>query len=80
MADIRERMMLGLDTIKPDWFIVYANQQELAECARSCTDGYSGTVAAKTKLRRSVLERQWDILRAGVECSIVEYDKPVEGM
>lgn len=71
--DIRERMMNALDTVKPDWFIVYANQQDLIECVRSCTDGRSGTVQAKIKLRRETVERLFDVLRAGVQADIVDY-------
>lgn len=46
-----------LDKAKPDWWLVYATQQELIDCVRQCTDGKSGTVAARESLRRSVSER-----------------------
>lgn len=78
VINIRERMMKGLDATMPDWFIIYANQAELAECVRSCTDGVSGTVAAKHKLRREVCERMFNVLRAGVSAEIVEYDNVVK--
>ena len=76
IPDIRQRMQNALDIIRPDWFIAYATQQELAECARACTDGHSGTIQAKNKLRRDVCERMFDILRAGVQADIVEYALP----
>lgn len=71
--DIRERMMNALDTIKPDWFIVFANGQELTDCSRKCLDGHSGTVQAKNTLRRDVCERLFDVLRAGVQADIVDF-------
>lgn len=55
-----------LDTSKPDWWLVYATQQELIDCVRGCTDGRSGTVAARDKLRRDVAARIAEIGRAGV--------------
>lgn len=55
-----------LDRDKPDWWIVYATQQELVECVRTCTDGNSGTVRAKNTLRREVSERLFAVAQAGV--------------
>ena len=69
--DIRDRMMKGLDIVKPDWWIVFATQQELIDCVRSCTDIYSGTVQGKNKLRCAVLYRMWDILRGAYEAEII---------
>lgn len=59
-------LMEILDTQKPDWWIVYATQQELIDCVRQCTDGYSGTVSAKNTLRRSVHDRIVQIASAGI--------------
>lgn len=56
-----------LDTQKPDWWLVYATQQELIDCVRQCTDGHSGTVAAKDSLRKSVHDRIFDIGRAALQ-------------
>jgi hypothetical protein len=55
-----------LDRYKPDWWIIYATQQELIDCVRECTDGASRTVHAKTKLRRDVSNRLHMIAQAGV--------------
>jgi hypothetical protein len=55
-----------LDRTKPDWWIIYATQQELIDCVRMCTDGKSGTVSAKIKLRRDVSERLFAVAQAGV--------------
>lgn len=55
-----------LDRQKPDWWLVYATQQELIDCVRQCTDTKSGTVYAKNALRRDVSERIFAIAQAGV--------------
>lgn len=67
-----EKFIHGLDTDKPDWFIIYANQQELMDCVRSCTDGKSGTVHAKNTLRRCVSERLFGVVRAAYVGGMVE--------
>ena len=67
-----EKFIKGLDTDKPDWFIVFANQQELMDCVRACTDGHSGTVHAKNTLRREVSERLLGIVRAAYVGGMVE--------
>ena len=66
-----EQFMRGLDTHKPDWFVVFASQSELADCVRTCTDGHSGTVAAKTKLRRGVACRLIAVLDVACNIGIV---------
>lgn len=76
---IRDKMVRALDVIQPDWYTQYATQQDLAECARSCTDGRSGTVQAREKLRRDTVERMWNIIRAGVEAGITEYRSETRG-
>lgn len=54
-----------LDRDKPDWWIVYATQQELIDCVRSCTDERNGTVRAKNSLRKDVSERIYAVAQAG---------------
>jgi hypothetical protein len=71
---ILEQFMRGLDTHKPDWLISFANQSELADCARACTEGHSGTVAAKTMLRKQVACRLIVILDAACNAGIVNID------
>lgn len=55
-----------LDINKPDWWIVFATQQELIDCVRQCTDGVSGTISARHQLRKCVAERITAIAQAGV--------------
>jgi hypothetical protein len=69
---IYDRFMVGLDANQPDWFVIYATQQELADHARATTDGRSGTVAAKAALRRNVCSRLFSVLRSGMSAGIVE--------
>jgi len=66
-----EDFIKGLDTRKPDWFIVFANQGELVECARGCTDGHSGTVQHRNKLRRDVANRLIEVVQCAITAGIV---------
>lgn len=68
-----DKFINGLDTDKPDWFIIFANQQELMDCVRKCTDGKSGTVAAKDTLRREVSERLFGVVRAAYVGGMIEF-------
>lgn len=67
----RENFIRGLDLIQPDWWIRFAEQQELADCVRLCTDGHSGTIKAKEQLRTRVAERLFVPVRAAMECGLV---------
>lgn len=69
---VRETLLRQLDTTKPDWFVVFANQQELSDCVRSCTDGHSGTVQAKNNLRNAVFARLWEPMRIGANVFMKE--------
>lgn len=73
-----DKFIKGLDVDKPDWFIIYANQQELVDCIRQCTDGVSGTVQAKNNLRREVSERLFAVVRAAYVGGMVDFPKEME--
>lgn len=72
LGNFMERFMRGLDTQQPDWFIRFADAQSLADCARSCTDGKSGTVRAKELLRIETAKRLAMVLQAGMIAGLVE--------
>jgi hypothetical protein len=71
-----EMLMKGLDEYQPDWYITYANQREMDDCIRACTDGRSGTVQGKTKLRLAVATRLIEVVRAAMGAGLVEYVLP----
>ena len=66
-----EMFIKGLDADKPDWWITFANEQELRDCVRECTDGHSGTVHARNVLRREVSERLFSVVRAAYNGGVV---------
>ncbi len=73
--NIIERFMSGLDTYKPDWFIIYANQRETEDYIRWIMK-QEGLVLGKAKLRRAVAERLIEVVRAAMGCGLVEYILP----
>jgi hypothetical protein len=76
MATQYEKFISGLDSDKPDWFIVYANEQELKDFTRLVTDGHSGTVSAKISLRRWVSERLFGVIRAAYVGGVITLVTP----
>lgn len=66
-----EQFMNGLDTHRPNWFVMFANETELRDCVMACTDGASGTVKAKTRLREAVACRLVAVLDAACNVGIV---------
>jgi hypothetical protein len=74
--NILEQFMKGMDVHQPDWFIIYANELEMQDHIRRVTDGRSGTVLARTVLRREVANRLIEVVRAAMSCGLVEYVLP----
>ncbi len=66
-----QQLMTGLDLQKPDWWIEYADVRDLQECVRECTDGHSGTVRARDRLRQRTATRLCMPIRGAVEAGIV---------
>lgn len=68
--NIIDRLKAGLDIQQPNWWIDFANQQELKDFARQVTDKKSGTVRAATNLRQQVVDRLFSVLRAAYTVGI----------
>ena len=51
------KVVIALDKRKPTWWVDWAQWHEIADCVLMCTDGHSGTVEARLKLRAQVYQR-----------------------
>lgn len=64
-----------LDKWKPDWWIAYADPYDVAICVRGCTDGQSGTVQHRLRLRERTLQHILPIMQAAQEVVLAEQRK-----
>lgn len=70
--DMLESFQKGLDLHQPDWWITYANAQEMVDYIRDCSElGRGANDRAKIKLRRCVAGRLMMPVRAAIDAGLV---------
>lgn len=67
-----EKLTKALDAHKPDWWIMFADQTDLRDYARMCSDQHSGTIKAKEMVRNRVIQQMLIPIRAAIDCGMVQ--------
>lgn len=67
-----EKFIDGLDSDKPDWFVVYANEHELKEFTRAIIDGHNSKSWCRDRLRNDIAERLFGVVRAAYVGGMIE--------
>lgn len=75
LGNFMDRFQAAMNIHQPDWFISFANEQELKDYARALQtirDGKHSNTAAELALKRNVAHRLTMPLRAAVHAGLVE--------